>query len=50
MDLQYSLVWEEENSLVRKLYRNVTNTTQLRKLIFSAKLPFTLLNPKLVSK
>ncbi|XP_021966106.1 EKC/KEOPS complex subunit TPRKB [Folsomia candida] len=48
MDFQTSRVWKDERNLVKKLYRNVTNTAQVRELIFSAKLPFVLLNPKLI--
>jgi len=41
-------VWEEHQNIVRKLYRNVSNTAQIRGLIYNAKLPFTLINPKLI--
>jgi len=41
-------VWEEHQNIVRKLYRNVRNTAQIRSLIFNAKLPFSLINPKLI--
>lgn len=41
-------VWEEHPNIVRKLYRNVRNTAQIRSLIYNAKLPFTLINPKLI--
>lgn len=39
---------EHQDNLVRKLYKNVLNTSEIRKVILAAKLPFTLINPQLV--
>lgn len=48
MDLNFDFA-EHQNKLVRKLYKNVLNTMEIRKLIFAAKLPFTMISPELVS-
>lgn len=40
--------FESQEKLIRVLYRNVQNTAEVRKLIFSASLPFTLIKPKLI--
>lgn len=39
---------EHQDKLVRKLFKNVANTSEIRKVILAAKLPFTLLKPQLV--
>ncbi|CAL8122308.1 unnamed protein product [Orchesella dallaii] len=45
MDFDFA---EHQDNLIRKLYTNVQNTAEIRKVIFAAKLPFTLINPELV--
>jgi hypothetical protein len=41
--------FENEAKLTRVLFQNVTNVSDVRKLVLTASLPFCLLKPRLVS-